>query len=232
MCCWAVRGENAVTTPGNVIHRMNAEPEHSLVLTTDYRVPDPTRVWPLLQRRRDGLAALGAHHVFVYNSTTDPERVLVTIALDTRDPVAELLRSRAFFEWFDAVGVEDLPAVFAGELIERFDFVEALTAGPPGIVIGGMMVVDDATAFRTHVRETRDLFLQAGIRRVWIFEAFDDPHEVMFLHELSDDDSAGNWLRRPDIAAEWFSDAGVGAYPPLFVGRLAHTMRIGGKADS
>ena len=87
---------------------------HSLVLTTDYRVPDPTRVWPLLQRRRDGLAALGAHHVFVYTSSTDPERVLVTIALKTREPVAELLRSRAFFEWFDTVGVEDLPAVFAG----------------------------------------------------------------------------------------------------------------------
>src|SRR6185312_1691288 len=69
---------------------------HSLVLTTDYRVPDPTRVWPLLQRRRDGLAALGAHHEFVYTSTTDPERVLVTIALETREPVAELLRSRAF----------------------------------------------------------------------------------------------------------------------------------------
>lgn len=96
---------------------------HSLVLTTDYRVPDPTRVWPLLQRRRDGLAALGAHHVFVYTSTTDPERVLVTIALETREPVAQLLRSRAFIEWFDAVGVEDLPAVFAGELIERFDLL-------------------------------------------------------------------------------------------------------------
>jgi hypothetical protein len=61
---------------------------HSLVLITDYRVPDPTRVWPLLQRRRDGFAALGAHHVFVYTSTTDPERVLVTIALETREPVA------------------------------------------------------------------------------------------------------------------------------------------------
>jgi hypothetical protein len=61
---------------------------HSLVLITDYLVPDPTRVWPLLQRRRDGLAALGAYHVFVYTSTTDPERVLVTIALETREPVA------------------------------------------------------------------------------------------------------------------------------------------------
>lgn len=204
---------------------MNLDPAHSLVLTTDYRVSDPTRVWPLLQRRRDGLAALGAHHVFVYTSTNDPERVLVTIALETREPVAELLRSRTFFEWFDAVGVDDLPAVFAGELIERFDFIED-PAAPPGVVVAGIMVVDDATAFRRHVRETRDLFLKAGIRRVRIFEAFDDPHEVMFLHELSDEESAGRWLRRPDIAAEWFSDAGVGAYPPLFIGRFAHMMRI------
>jgi hypothetical protein len=200
---------------------------HSLVLTTDYRVPDPTRVWPLLQRRRDGLAALGAHHVFVYTSTTDPERVLVTIALETREPVAELLRSRAFFEWFDAVGVEDLPAVFAGELIERFDFVADPAAAPTGIVVVGIMVVDDASLFRAHVRETRDLFLKAGIRRVRIFEAFDDPREVMFLHELSDEESAGRWLNRPDVAAEWFSDAGVGAYPPPFIGRFAHMMRIG-----
>lgn len=205
---------------------MNPEPTHSLVLTTDYRVPDPSRVWPLLQRRRDELATLGAHHVFVYKSTTDPERVLVTIVLETREPVAELLRSRAFFEWFDAVGVEDLPAVFAGELIERFDFVaEPQTA--PGVVVVGIMVVDDATAFHDHVRHARDSFLKAGIRRVRIFEAFDDAHEVMFLHELSDDESMTDWLRRPDVAAEWFSDAGVGAYPPLFIGKLAHTMRIG-----
>jgi hypothetical protein len=198
---------------------------HSLVLTTDYRVPDPSRVWPLLQRRRDGLAALGAHHVFVYTSTTDPERVLVTIALQTREPVAELLRSRAFFEWFDEVGVEDLPAVFAGELIERFDFVT--DPAPTGTVVIGIVVVDDVNVFRAHVRNTRDLFLNAGIRRVRIFEAFDDPREVMFLHELTDEESASRWLVRPDIAAEWFSDAGVGAYPPLFIGRFAHAMRIG-----
>jgi hypothetical protein len=205
---------------------MTPDPEHSLVLTTNYRVPDPTRVWPLLQRRRDGLAALGAHHVFVYHSTTDPERVLVTIALHTREPVAELLRSKAFFEWFDAVGVEDLPAVFAGELIERFDLVDGSVAAPPGIVVVGITVIDDAARFREHIRETRDLFDEAEIRRVRIFEAFDDPHEIMFLHELSDAESAERWLGRPDIAAEWFADAGVGAYPPLFIGKLAHMMRI------
>jgi len=205
---------------------MNPEPAHSLVLTTDYRVPDPTRVWPLLQRRRDGLAALGAHHVFVYTSTTDAERVLVTIALETREPVVELLRSRAFFEWFDAVGVEDLPAVFAGEMIERFDFTEETMAAPPGVLVVGITVVEDAGAFRLRVREARDSFRQAGIRRMRIYEAFDDPHEIMFMHELADEESLGRWLRRPDIAAEWFSDAGVGAYPPLFIGKFAHMLRI------
>src|SRR5215212_9216106 len=159
---------------------MNPEPAHSLVLTTDYRVPDPSRVWPLLQRRRDGLAALGAHHVFVYTSTTDPERVLVTIALQTREPVAKLLRSRAFFEWFDAVGVQDLPAVFAGEMIERLDFVEEAGAAPPGVVVAGITVVEDAAAFRSDVHQARDSLVEAGIRRLRIFEAFDDPHEIMF----------------------------------------------------
>jgi hypothetical protein len=203
---------------------MNHE-THSLVLTTDYRVPDPTRVWPLLQRRRKELAALGAHHVFVYTSTTDPERVLVTLALHTREPVAELLKSRAFMEWFDAVGVEDLPAVFAGELIERLEFDDG-AADPPGVVIVAITVVDDVTAFRSHVRKTRKLFDNAGIRRVLIFEAFDDLHEIMFLQELADEDSAARWLRRPGIAAEWLSDAGIGAYPPVFVGRLSHAMRV------
>ena len=200
--------------------------QHSLVLTTDYRVPDPSRVWPLLQRRRDGLAALGAHHVFVYTSITDAERVLVTMALHTREPVAELLRSHIFFEWFDAVGVEDLPAVFAGELIERFDLVEDPTAAA-GVVVAGITVVDDTAAFREHVHENQELFVTGGIRRVRIFAAFDDPHEVMFLQELADADSAARWLNRPEVAAEWLADAGLGAYPAVFVGKLAHTMRIG-----
>ena len=68
---------------------------HSLVLASDYRVPDPERVWPLLERRQDALAGMGAHHVLVYASTTEPGRVLVLIAIHAREPVLELLRSRA-----------------------------------------------------------------------------------------------------------------------------------------
>ncbi|MGH3640164.1 MAG: hypothetical protein ACRDUX_14165, partial [Mycobacterium sp.] len=98
-----------------VTHWLN----QSLVLASDYRVSHPDRVGPLLERRTQALADLGAHHVLVYESTTEPGRVLVMIAIHAREPVLELLRSRTFFEWFDAVGVEDIPAVFAGEELER-----------------------------------------------------------------------------------------------------------------
>lgn len=183
-------------------------------------------MWPLLQRRRDGLARLGAHHVFVCTSATEPERVLVSMALHTREPVAEVLRSKAFFEWFDAVGVEDLPAVFAGELLERIECVEDGAAALPGVVVVGITAVDDVAALCSHVRDTRELFCDAGIQRVWIFEAFVDPHEVMFSQELADEEAARRWLSRPDTAAKWLSDAGVGAYPSVFVGSLAHVMRV------
>ena len=41
-----------------------------MVIASDYRVPTPDRVWPLLQRRKSALAGIGAHHVLVYTSTT------------------------------------------------------------------------------------------------------------------------------------------------------------------
>ena len=54
---------------------------HSMVIASDYRVPDPARVWPLLERRKAALADIGAHHVLVYTSTHDYGRVLVMIGV-------------------------------------------------------------------------------------------------------------------------------------------------------
>lgn len=69
---------------------------HSLVIASDYRVPDPGRVWPLLQRNKSALADIGAHHVLIYASTHDSGRVLVMIGVRSREPIVELLRSRVF----------------------------------------------------------------------------------------------------------------------------------------
>ena len=199
---------------------------HSMVIASDYRVPNPERVWPLLQRRKSALAAIGAHHVLVYTSTHDYGRVLVTIGVRSREPIVELLRSRVFFDWFDAVGVEDIPAVFAGEIIERFEASPPSDPTAPGVVVAAIASVDDVAALTAKIRGALPRFEAAGIRETRLFRAFDDGHEVMILQELDDEDHARRWIEQPDIAAPWITGAGVGAYPPVFVGRFFDMMRI------
>ena len=199
---------------------------HSLVIASDYRVPDPARVWPLLQRRRSALAEIGAHHVLVYTSTHDYGRVLVTIGVRSREPIVELLRSRVFFEWFDAVGVEDIPAVFAGEIVERFGSVDPSARKVPGIIVAAIASVDDVDTLTAEIRSASSRFDAAGIRETRLFRAFDDGHEVMIMQELDDENRARDWVEHPDTAAPWIAGAGVGAYPPVFVGKFFGMMRI------
>jgi hypothetical protein len=199
-----------------------------MVIASDYHVPNPERVWPLLQRRKSALASIGAHHVLVYASTHDYGRVLVTIGVRSREPVVELLRSRVFFDWFDAVGVEDIPAVFAGEIVERFKPSPPSNPTAPGVVVAAIASVEDVSVLTAEVRAGLDRFTAAGVRKTWIFQAFDDGNEVMILQELDDEDQARRWIEHPDTAARWLTRAGVGAYPPVFVGRFLGMMRIDG----
>jgi hypothetical protein len=199
---------------------------HSLVLASDYRVPEPGRVPPLLERKHDGLANLGAHHVLVYKSTVDPARVMVLMAIHTKETVIEVLRSRVFFDWFDAVGVQDIPAVFAGELVERLNLVEESTPSAPEVMVSVVTAVEDVTNLITHVRETAADLRTGGVRSLLIFDAFDDAREVMMLFQLDDEDHARHWLRDSDLAIEWMGKAGMGAYPPVFIGRLQSVLRV------
>ena len=202
----------------------SADPRsHSMVIASDYRVADPQQVWPLLTRRRSALAGIGAHHVLLYTSTHDHGRVLVTIGVRSREPIVELLRSRVFFDWFDAVGVDDIPAVFAGEIVERFGSV---APSAPGVVVAAMSAVDDVPSLTHEIRRALPRFEAAGIRETRLFQAFDDSHEVMILQELDDENHARRWIEHPDTAAPWIDGAGVGAYPPVFVGKLFDMMRI------
>lgn len=200
---------------------------NSLVLVSDYRVPDPTTVWPLLQRRTEALADMGVHHVLVYTSTTDPERVLVILGIHAHEPVLDLLRSRVFFDWFDAVGVQDLPAVFAGELFERIDFDHDEHPAPP-VMVSMVTSVADIAELNTRVRSAAKAFHASGVQRFWSFRALDDPHEVLILQQIDDELSARRWLHDSEDAAEWLAEAGVGAYPPVFIGQFQQMMRIEG----
>ena len=199
---------------------------HSMVIASDYRVPDPTRVWPLLERNKAALADIGAHHVLVYTSTHDHGRVLVMIGVHSREPIVELLRSRIFFDWFDEAGVEDIPAVFAGEIIDRFVAEPQSNSQAPGVVVATIASVDDVSTVTAGVHGATDRFAAAGVRKMWIFQAFDDEREVLILSEFSDEEEARHWIDHPDAAAQWTSRTGVGPYPPLFVGRLFDVMRI------
>jgi hypothetical protein len=199
-----------------------------MVIASDYRVPNPERVWPLIQRRKSALAGIGAHHVLVYTSTHDHGRVLVTIGVRSREPIVELLRSRVFFDWFDAVGVEDIPAVFAGEIVERFNSSTASQPTAPGVVIAAIASVDDVPVLTAEIHGALSRFQTAGIRETRVFKAFDDGHEVLILQEIDDEDAARRWIEHPDVVARWMTGAGVGAYPPLFVGKLVGMMRIDG----
>ena len=202
----------------------SADPRsHSMVIASDYRVADPEQVWPLLTRRRSALAGIGAHHVLLYTSSHDHGRVLVTIGVRSREPIVELLRSRVFFDWFDAVGVDDIPAVFAGEIVERFGSV---TQSAPGVVVAAMSAVDDVPSLTHEIRGALPRFEAAGIRETRLFQAFDDSHEVMILQEIDDENHARRWIEHPDIAAPWMDGAGRGAYPPVFVGKFFDMMRI------
>lgn len=198
---------------------------NSLVLVSDYRVPDPDKVWPLLQRRAEALADMGVHHVLVYTSTTDSERVLVILGIRAHEPVRDLLRSRVFFDWFDAVGVVDLPAVFAGELVDRIDFDDDAHPAPP-VMVSMVTPVSDIADLNTRVRGAAKAFHASGVQRFWSFRAFDDPHEVLILQQIDDERSARRWLHDSDDAAEWLTEAGVGAYPPVFIGRFQQMMTI------
>ncbi|OBK21907.1 fatty-acid--CoA ligase [Mycobacterium asiaticum] len=200
---------------------------HSMVIASDYRIPDPTRVWPLLERNREALADIGAHHVLVYASTHDYGRVLVMIGVHSREPIVELLRSRVFFDWFDEAGVEDIPAVFAGEIVERFVATPLAVPKAPGVVLAAFASVDDVSTLGAEVRLAMDRFAAAGVRKTWVFQAFDDAQEVLILQEFPDEEGARQWIDHPDATAQWMrGGAGVGAYPPLFVGRFFDMMRI------
>src|SRR5690349_6123277 len=108
----------------------------SLVLAADYRVPDFDHWWAGLAGDLPRLPGLGPHHVVVYRSLADASRVFVTIGVAGRGPVDILLRSPVMLSWFDSAGVDEIPPMFAGEVVEKLDLDPR--AGPsatPGAVI-------------------------------------------------------------------------------------------------
>jgi hypothetical protein len=208
----------------------DGEALRSLVLASDYRFDDVERMWSLIKDDykddHSPLAEIGAHHVVVYTSILEPNRVLVTIGIRHRASVTELLRSPAVFEWFDRAGVNDIPAIFAGEVLEKIDLTAPGTGTTAGVIVGAVSTVADVSELMAEVHGGLERFRGAGVRKLWVYQAIDDGREVMTLLEIDSEASARHWIDRPDAAAEWMSSTGSGGYPRLFVGKLAHVMNL------
>jgi hypothetical protein len=215
----------------------------SLVLAADYRVPDFDHWWAALAAGLPRLPGLGAHHVVVYRSLQDASRVFVTIGVTERGPVDILLRSPVMLSWFDSAGVDEIPPMFAGEVVEKLDLDPQ--AEPPGGAETGVGPPDDVAApgavivaaiapvgrldrLRASVHASVTRLAASGVRRFWIYRALDDQAEVMILQEMATERQAEQWIRHPDAAAAFMAEAGVGAYPPLFVGRLVDAIEVPG----
>jgi len=200
---------------------------HSLILAADYRVEDPEIMWSQLKSRNSHLADIAAHHVVLYTSVWEPGRVLITIGVRQPNSVREVLRSPVIFELFDVSGVDDIPAVFAGEVVEKIDLDEP---GPDdaiaAVIVGVVTTVEDVSTLMVKVHDAGDRFRSAGVRKVWVYRAFDDGHEVLILQEIETEAQARAWIDHPDAAAEWMAAAGMGAYPSVFVGKFAHLMTV------
>jgi hypothetical protein len=200
---------------------------HSLILACDFRVDDVDRMWKLFKRQKARLSDIGAHHVVLYTSIWEPGRVLTTIGIHHPRSIREVLQSPVIMQWFDALGIEDIPPIFGGEVVEKIDLYEPSPDDVvAGVIVGAVAVVDDVSALMVKVHAGLDRFRQDGIRKVWVYRALDDGQEVMILQEIEDEVTAREWIEHPDAAAEWMSKAGLGAYPTLFVGKLAHVMAV------
>lgn len=203
---------------------------HSLILACDFRVDDVDRMWKWLQKHRDGLASIGAHHVVLYTSIWEPRRVLVTIGIRNARSIRDVLRSPAIFEWFSISGADDIPPIFGGEVVEKIDLRGPTPKEHVGrVVVGVMSSVEDVSALMDNVHDGLERFEGGGVRKIWVYQALDDGREVMILQEIEDEVAARQWIEHPDAAAEWMSTAGLGAYPTQFVGRFAHLMTVNEK---
>ena len=207
----------------------------SLVLAADYRVPDFDHWWAAIAGDLARLPGLGARIVVVYRSLQDASRVFVTIGVRERGPVDALLRSPAMFSWFDSAGVDEIPPVFVGQVVEKLNLdtgtLEAHpavteTGSPAAVIVGAIAPAGQLDRLRASIHAAVPRLAASGVRRFWIYRALDDQAEVMVLQEIATERQAEQWVHHPDAAASFMAEAGVGAYPPLFVGRLVKTIKL------
>ena len=90
----------------------------------------------------------------------------------------------------------DARTVVAGEIAGRFDHADSEVEEAPGVLVSAFLLVDDIDWLLAEFRQQASTFKSAGVRKVWVFQAFDDPREVMIVQELDTEEHAWSWTRR------------------------------------
>ncbi|HET7741329.1 MAG TPA: fatty-acid--CoA ligase, partial [Mycobacterium sp.] len=114
----------------------------------------------------------------------------------------------------------------AGEVVDSVDLVGETNPSAPETMVSVVTPIEDITALIAHIHATLDDLRAAGVRNLLVFSAFDNPHEAMMVFRIDDESHARHWLRDTDLSSEWLGKAGIGAYPPVFVGRLRRVLQI------
>ena len=204
----------------------------SIVLASDYRVADFDHWWATLKRDLPVLARLPVSNLVVYRSIEDDNRVFVTIGIKDRRPLEVLLRSPEVFLWFDAAGVEEIPPIFAGQVVEKLSLVdETEFHGTSPVVVAGIVRIDDFEHFWSVVHADIARIVDRGVTQYWAYRAFDDPAEMMIIQEIATERQAERWVTGRENVARWMARAGVGVYPPLFVGRMVDVLDLSSTSE-
>jgi hypothetical protein len=198
-----------------------------VVLAAHYRVRDFSSWWAsLAEVAPENLIA--ARYLVVYRGLEDPNQVFVTVGVDDDRPVSQLLTSPDVLRWFDLGGVADLPPIFAGHVVEKLNLLDSPADfhGSSPVIVAGIVRMSDFDRYWELIRSAPRRLRKVGVTRYWAYRALDDPDEVMFLEEVETEDQALRWTRHRDAASAWFSQAGIGEYPPLFIGRIVQTIEL------
>ena len=201
----------------------------ALVLGCDFRVRDYQRWWDVVDGAREQLALAGVRHLVVYRAAADARRIFTTIGLQSREPVDRIMAAPEILTWFDLAGIDDVPPVFVGTLVDKLRYLDDAGGGTDwvtGEIVASIFRAADYSKYLDRVHASRQQFIDVGMRQFWIYRALDDDAEIMSLQEIDSHRHAEAWLDYPAAVDDFYREAGVGVYPPIFVGTIAEVIEI------
>lgn len=197
------------------------------VVAFDYQPGGAELAWPPTGELLEHLVEVGVRHVAVFGSLWQPGRQFVTIRIDDRSSARALLASSLLFDWLDISGIHDLPAVFVGEVVDEISFRRPTVDTVPEVLVSAVAQVKDVSVFIENLRTMRGELEGAGVRRIRLYRALDDELELMVFQQVESEAATRRWIDSSDRLGKWMFATGIGAYPSMFVGALAHAMTLG-----